>query len=102
MKPIRKPDFFIVGAPRCGTTAMFDYLGKHPEIFGAALKEPHFFGSDIAYPRRPTLERYLSYFVGANGEKRVGEASTSYLFSKLAAAEIKEFSPSSRIIIMLR
>ncbi len=99
---MRKPNFFIVGAPRCGTSAMYAYLGKHPEIFTARNKEPHFFGSDNIYPRRPTLKQYLACFAGADGRKRVGEASTSYLFSRLAAGEIKEFSPSARIIIMLR
>jgi hypothetical protein len=99
---MRKPDFFIVGAPRCGTTAMFQYLEQHPQIFGAAWKEPHFFGTDTNYPRRPSLEQYLSYFEAAKDEKRIGEASTSYLFSKLAATEIKAFSSSARIIIMLR
>ena len=99
---MRKPDFFIVGAPRCGTTAMFEYLGQHPEIFAATWKEPHFFGTDTIFPRRPSLNQYLSHFADAKDEKRIGEASTSYLFSKLAAREIKEFSPSARIIIMLR
>ena len=28
---MRTPDFFIVGAPKCGTTAMNDYLKQHPE-----------------------------------------------------------------------
>jgi hypothetical protein len=99
---MRKPDFVIVGAPRCGTTALFQYLEEHPEIFGATWKEPHFFGTDTIFPRRPSLEQYLSCFDGAKDEKRIGEASTSYLFSKLAAREIKEFSPEARIIIMLR
>jgi hypothetical protein len=81
---------------------MFEYLGQHPEIFAATWKEPHFFGTDTIFPRRPSLNQYLSHFAGAKDEKRIGEASTSYLFSKLAAREIKDFSPSARIIIMLR
>ncbi|HZX13259.1 MAG TPA: sulfotransferase domain-containing protein [Thermodesulfobacteriota bacterium] len=107
---MRIPDFFIVGAPKCGTTAMQDYLSQHPEIFMPEVKPPlflgkefHFFGSDLKFIR-PTLtkEKYLSYFQEAKNEKRVGEASTWYLYSKRAAYEIKEFNPSASIIIMLR
>ena len=43
----KKPDFFIVGAPKCGTTAMNNYLSEHPEIFIPDIKEVHFFGRDL-------------------------------------------------------
>lgn len=100
---LKKPDFFIVGAPKCGTTAMNDYLRQHPEIFIPDAKELHFFGLDLNFRRRRlTLEQYLSYFSGVQNEKRIGESSVWYLYSKVAATEIKEFCPSARIIIMLR
>jgi len=100
---MKKPDFFIVGAPKCGTTAMNDYLKQHPEVFIPESKEIHFFGADLAFQKsRVTVPEYLSYFSAARDEKRVGESSVWYLFSRLAAAEIKEFCPSARIIIMLR
>jgi hypothetical protein len=100
---MRKPDFFIVGAPRSGTTSMKTYLDKHPEIFVAPGREPHFFGTDFYLPSDIRDERtYLSLFATANNEKRVGEKSVRYLSSKRAAAEIKEFQPSASIIIMLR
>ena len=67
------------------------------------LKEPHFFGRDLYSPRFiRDEERYLSLFYGAESHKRAGEASVYYLCSKRAAKEIKEFSPSACIIIMLR
>ena len=99
---MKNPDFFIVGAPRCGTTAMYNYLKKHPEIFMSVPKEPWYFGTDITCKFRPSLENYLHYFSMAKNEKRVGEASPIYLSSTLAAKEIKEFNPLARIIIMLR
>jgi len=102
---MRKPDFFIVGAPKCGTTAMYYYLKQHPEIFMPQRKEPHFFGTDLEAPYPYFIREkreYLSLFSEAQDEKRVGEASVWYLYSKLAAAEIKEFCPSASIIIMLR
>ncbi len=100
---MRKPDFFIVGAPRCGTTAMKTYLERHPEIFMPAGSEPTFFGADRCSPLYIRDERtYLSLFARTENEKRVGEKSANYLTSKRAAAEIKEFQPSASIIIMLR
>ncbi len=107
---MRKPDFFIVGAPKCGTTAMQDYLRQHPEIFMPEAKPPlfrgkelHFFGSDLKVNHTGLTEvEYLSYFQEAKNEKRVGETTVWYLYSKRAAYEIKEFNPSASIIIMLR
>lgn len=101
---MRIPDFFIVGPPKCGTTAMHTYLKQHPEIFMPGLKEPHFFGSDLVKaPYRITeKEAYLALFADAYSEKRVGETSPGYLYSRRAAAEIKEFNPNADIIIMLR
>ncbi|GAB4536633.1 MAG: sulfotransferase [Anaerolineae bacterium] len=100
---MRGPDFFIVGAPKCGTTSMNDYLRQHPEIFMPAQKELHFFGTDLnspVYVREK--DKYLAYFSEACDEKRVGEASVWYLYSRRAAKEIKDFCPSASIIIMLR
>jgi hypothetical protein len=102
---IKKPDFFIVGAPRCGTTAMFQYLSTHPEIYMPDRKEMHVFGSDLRFgPQfyRRTIDAYLAEFATRNGERRAGEASVWYLFSKRAAAEIKAFNPEASIVIMLR
>ncbi len=102
--PEIKPDFFIVGAPRCGTTAMSNYLAKHPDIF-MARKEMHFFGSDLRFAghfyRRDERE-YLEEFANWNGQRRIGEASVWYLFSTRAAEEIKAFNPEARIIVLLR
>lgn len=98
---MRKPDFFIVGAARCGTTALYEYLKQHPEIYMSPDKEPAYFCPDLN-PSRPSEEEYLRLFSAARTEKRIGEGSTSYLYSKAAAAEIKRFCPTARIIIMLR
>ncbi|MBI3796732.1 MAG: sulfotransferase [Deltaproteobacteria bacterium] len=100
---MQKPDFFIVGAPKCGTTAMNDYLRQHPEIFLPAKKEIHFFGSELVFQKsRVTEEEYFSHYRAVREEKRIGEAAVWYLYSKRAAAEIKEFNPEARSIIMLR
>jgi hypothetical protein len=100
----KKPDVFIVGAPKCGTSAMDHYLAAHPEIY-MAKKEMHVFGSDLRFgPQfyRRDHEAYMTEFATRNGERRAGEASVWYLFSTQAAAEIHAFNPEARIIIMLR
>lgn len=96
-----KPNFFIVGAPKCGTTAVNNYLAQHPDIFMAA-KELHYFGKDLKIKEKISEQDYLSYFSKANEAKIVGEASVWYLFSKCAAGEIKKFSSSAKILIILR
>src|SRR5512141_2214266 len=97
----RQPDFFIVGAPKCGTTAMNGYLRQHPQIFMPERKDISYFGSDLKFGRsRITKEEYLSLFRNANGAFRIGESSVWYLYSKTAAEEIKSFAPSASIIVM--
>jgi hypothetical protein len=98
----RRPEFFIVGAPRSGTTALYQYLRQHPGVFMPYRKEPVYFGADL--PRRlPVLDErgYLRLFAPA-GERVAGEATVWYLYSEQAPAEIKQFNPQARIIIALR
>jgi len=97
-----KPDFFIVGAPKCGTTSLHDYLDQHPDIFMSPVKEPCYFGRDTGViPGVRDETTYRKLFRGA-GERICGEASTVYLASKTAAREIHAWNPDARIIIMLR
>jgi hypothetical protein len=70
-----------------------------------AKKEMHFFGSDLQFGAqfyRRDLQAYLAEFGGWNGQHCAGEASVWYLLSELAAAEIKDFNPDARVILMLR
>lgn len=103
---MNRPNFFIVGAPKCGTTALYEYLKPHPEIFLPEIKEPYYFGRDMTGTLFEVYRRseadYLALFQEAAGEKRIGEASPSYLASKLAPGEIHAFDPTAKIIIMLR
>jgi hypothetical protein len=106
----RVPDFFIVGHPKSGTTALYQMLGRHPQIYMPRMKEPRFlasdqrdrfpiFGSD-ALPA--TLEEYLSLFASAGHGQRIGEASPDYLLSHTAARAIADLQPAARIIAILR
>lgn len=100
---MRKPDFFIVGAPKCGTTAMYQWLKVHPEVF-VPVKEIHYFGQDLDH-RRPEVsaERYAELFAPARPvHQAVGDVGVWYLMSETAAQEIHAYNPEARIIIMLR
>ena len=97
------PDFYIVGAFKCGTTALYDYLRPHPQIFMPFHKEPLFFGDDLTRRYgRMTPEQYEALFADAKPGQRIGEASAWYLYSRSAAAEIKAAAPEAQIIVMLR
>jgi len=98
------PNFFVIGAPKCGTTALCEYLKSHPNVFFSSVKEPHFFDLDTSKRLKLRLQTYLSLFSEAKPDlhKAVGEGSTGYLFSKVAVSEILKFNPSARFIVMLR
>jgi hypothetical protein len=124
------PNFFIVGAARCGTTSLFDALGAHPDVFCCPVKEPNHFATELrerpwviesarrrgvliepgspalsVLPRvaiTPDYDMYLRLFEDWDGQSAVGEASTAYLMSPRAAAAIAQRQPEARIIVVLR
>lgn len=110
------PNLFLVGAMKCGTTSMYEYLRFHPQVFfpgpdGNAdgtdfrLKEPHHFCPDRHLPDRVSVrteEEYLSMYAGREAYAYRGDASASYLYSEAAPRLIKAFCPTARILIMLR
>jgi len=103
----RLPDFFIVGHHKSGTTALYEMLRRHPEIYMSAVKEPRFFDTDLhpltrVHSRERTLDEYLSLFAPAEPGQRAGEASPSYLRSSVAAAAIAALAPASSCIAILR
>ncbi len=101
---MKTPNFFIVGAPKCGTTAMYEYLAAHSDIYMPTFKEPHFFAEDMPERRQITsMDRYESLFPHTSQQyRRQGEASVFYLFSDVALRRIREFNPDAQLIIMLR
>jgi hypothetical protein len=100
---MRTPDFFIVGAAKCGTTSLYRYLGRHPEVFMPSTKWINYFNVDLASSANCACwDDYLTHFADAGDARRVGEASESSLYSKRAAAGIRDACPGADIIIMLR
>ncbi|MFQ5346625.1 MAG: sulfotransferase [Rhodothalassiaceae bacterium] len=97
------PNFFIVGAPKCATTAMDAYLAAHPDIYMAPYKEMHLFARDLKPdPDGRLAARYRSAFEAVADEAVVGESSVFYMLSEVAAREIAAFQPRAKILIMLR
>ena len=98
-----RPNFFIVGAPKCGTTALASYLSTHPDIY-LAPKEPHFFGRDLSFRRALPYrdpKAYFSLFEGRH-ERMTGDASVWYLYSRSACQEIYELNSRAKIIACIR
>jgi len=102
-----RPNFFIVGAPRCGTTALSSYLAEHPRIGFSRPKETQFFCIDLPGIHFHTTdpEEYLKLCFGHCAGKNylaIGEGSVWNLYSKDAIAKILRFNPQARFIIMVR
>ncbi len=96
------PNFFILGAAKCGTTSLHDLLKDHPEIFLPAAKEPQFFSDDDRHARG--LAAYeAEHFAGATEPAR-GEATPHYLAWPKVAGRIQEAIPEAghRFIVILR
>ena len=66
------PNTFIIGAAKAGTTTLWLYLNRHPDIAFSKNKEPAFF---VRPHFRADLEWYESLFEPA---RIIGEASTVY------------------------
>jgi len=99
----KKPNLFIVGVARAGTTSWVYYLKQHPEVFMSEEQRPNHFGDyeDENHEYYKSEENYLSLFKEAKNEKYLGEAS--HLINSLTAPhQIKKFNPDSKIIIILR
>ena len=111
-------NLFIVGAAKCGTTSLYNYLAQHQEVFFPQVKEPNYYSSIESrikehyikpkpqkfyqYKIIRSPEIYFSLFDKSKTHKIVGESSTSYLWDKDAALNIHNDFPEAKIIIMLR
>ena len=101
------PNFFIIGAAKCGTSALSAYLSEHPEIYFSVPKETNFWCTDYAglrdLARIESLDQYRNLFAAARPEHRaLGEGSVNYFRSAVAVANIRQFNPDARFILMLR
>jgi hypothetical protein len=98
-----RTDFFILGAAKCGTTALFEYLSRHPGVFMPPCKEPNFFCTDLrTFSNVATSEEYDALFAPSPPHALRGEASAMYLFSRVAISRIIAHNPAAKVIVMLR
>ena len=98
------PNFFLLGAPKCGTSALYEYLREHPGIFIPRLKEPHFFSADFReFGLVQTEEDYRQLFAECDPEHSAcGEASVFYLYSSVAVRQILAFNPAAKFLVVVR
>ncbi len=104
------PFAFIVGAPRCGTTTLANFLQQHPDVCFSAVKEPHYFtqhdftGQGEAEVREHVEQEYLGrYFDHCSGhEKLRAEGSVTYLYAPEKMAPILALWPDAKFVIALR
>lgn len=99
---MRPPNFFIIGAPKCGTTSLASWLSTHPRIYMSPAKEPHHFDSDHQGGIQDRTQ-YERLFRGATTtHSAIGEASVWYLYSREAVGNIEAYAPGARYVVCLR
>jgi hypothetical protein len=110
------PNFLIIGAAKSGTTSLYHYLRQHPQIYMSPVKEPKFFAlagekfdyrgpgdqEDMQHHSITNIETYHALFEKAFNQSAIGEASTLYLYSPKAAAQIRRYIPEAKLIAILR
>lgn len=100
---LHKPNLFIIGAMKAGTSSLYKCLSDHPEIFMSPVKEPKYFSDHKQWSKGP--EQYLKLFSKARSEAYLGEASPSYTglpWNRGIAKRIYDFNSSAKIIYILR
>lgn len=98
-----KPNFFILGAPKCGTTSLAHWLSQHPNVFFSQEKEPHYYSTDFPISTPRTQQMYFDLFAGVTEQHlAIGEGSVWYLRSEDAVANIQKEIPEAKYIVMLR
>jgi hypothetical protein len=93
-----KPNFLYVGAPKCGSTWLFEALSGHPEVSLYPGKYIHFF-KDF-YDKG--LDWYESQFDGINEDHMIGDFETSYMFYDNVVERIAKTYPSMKLVVSLR
>ena len=109
------PDFFLIGAPKAGTTALHSALALHPDLYLSPVKEPKFFLCDGPPPRTGgpgdahsyrewiwQRDEYEALFAGAPEGTRRGESTPFYLSDPAALGRIREAVPEARLLVVLR
>lgn len=113
MPVTREPNFFVIGAPRCGTSTFYEGLSRHPQVFMPAEKEPWYYAfgererpfqgpKDALFYHYFTAEQYADLFADAGDEPAIGEASTIYLYSEVALTRLRAGRADAKFLAVLR
>jgi len=95
----RRPSFMIIGAQKCGTTSLHDYLDQHPRFVGSRPKEVHYFDERIL--TAPDIAWYEQCFKGPSGAVYF-ESTPAYLYRPGVAERLHDYNPHLRLIVLLR
>ncbi len=104
---MNKPNLFLIGAPKCGTTALANNLKQHQDIFLPQQKEPRFFDKETFYDCEDdyitkNLQEYLAYYKSSTNQKYLIDASVFNMYSQNSIENILKLSPDAKFIIILR
>ena len=98
-----KPNTFLIGAPKCGTTSIASWLKEHEDVFFSKPKEPHFFvRSSLQMAHIHSLKDYEALFFHANEQKIIAEGTTAGMYDETSIPKIFRYNPEASIIVMLR
>lgn len=103
------PNLFIIGAPKCGTTALVNALGQHPDIYIPPKKEPRFFDAHTFYDYMEdypikSLDEYLSLYKSLESKEAIYrvDGSVFNMYSLESIQNILELSPKAKFVVILR
>ena len=100
---MKRPNFFVIGAPKSGTTSLIEWLRSHPDVFIPSAKEPQHFNFDFFHRKSRGIKEYENNFLSASDcHLAVGEGSTCYLYSRCAVPAILKYADRPLFIVMIR
>jgi len=112
----RLPDFLLIGAPKCGTTALHSALAEHPQLALSEVKEPKYYlcgdspppayrGPGDAHSNQEWIwqrQRYLDLFADARDDQLTGESTPFYLYHRDARRRLAADLPHAKLVAVLR
>ena len=96
-------NFVVGGVQKAGTTAIYDILSQHPDIYMPATKELHYFDRDNHFTQQHMqYEYYHQHFAKRKPEQLCGEATPAYIYRAQAVERIQSYNPDMKWIVLLR
>ncbi|MDJ0597270.1 MAG: sulfotransferase domain-containing protein [Crocosphaera sp.] len=115
-----QPNFIIAGAQKAGTSAFWEMLKQHPQVFFSPIKEPTYWivkdwpeapkymkSLNLPESQRPfriveDSNKYERLFEGSENYPAIGEASIIYLSCPWVAERLRNNLPKVKLIFILR